>query len=103
MTITISLEPEKEARLRERAMRAGRPAEQIVYDFVLKGLDEPEPDAEARAAVSVESAPTLAELFAGRTGKINSGGRFNYSRDTGKAFTESLLKQRAQRERPTEG
>ncbi len=101
MTIMINLEPEKEARLRQKAACAGRPAEQIAYDFVTRGLDEP--DAEEPVSASVAEEPTLAELFAGRTGKINSGGRLNYSRDTGKAFTESLLKQRGQKEHPTEG
>ena len=100
MTITINLEPEKEARLRQKAERAGRPAEQIVYDFVTRGLDEP--DAEEHTASVVEE-PTLAELFAGRTGLVNSEGRFNYSDHTGKAYTESLLKQKEQTASPKEG
>ncbi len=101
MTITINLEPEKEARLRQKAARAGRPAEQIVYDFVTRGLDEP--DAEEHAAASAAEEPTLAELFAGRTGLVNSEGRFNYSDHTGKAYTESLLKQKEQKANAKEG
>ncbi len=101
MTITINLEPEKEAQLRQKAARAGRQAEQMAHDLVLRGLDEP--DIEEPATVSAGNEPTLAELFAGRTGKINSEGRFNYSRDTGKAFTESLLKQREQKGHSREG
>ncbi len=38
MTITINLEPEKEARLRQKAARTGCPAEQIAYEFVIFGL-----------------------------------------------------------------
>ena len=94
MTITINLDPEKEARLRQKAARAGRPAEQIAHDFVTRGLDEP--DAEEHAASVVEE-HTLAELFAGRTGLVNSEGRFNYSDHTGKAYTESLLEQSEQK------
>ena len=94
MTITINLEPEKEARLRQKAARAGRPVEQIAYDFVTRGLNEP--DVEEHAA-SVAEEPTLAELFAGRTGLVNSEGRFYYSDHTGEAYTESLLKQSEQK------
>ena len=101
MTITINLEPETEARLRQKAARAGRPAEQIVYDFVTRGLDEP--DAEEHAAAAAAEEPTLAELFAGRTGLVNSEGRFNYSDHTGKAYTESLLKQEEQKANAKEG
>ena len=42
MSITINLEPEKEARLRQKSERTGRPAEQIAYDYVTRGLDEPD-------------------------------------------------------------
>jgi plasmid stability protein len=70
MTITINLEPEKEARLRRKAARAGRPVEQLVQDFVTQGLDKS--DAEEHEAASVVDEPTLAELFAGRTGLVNS-------------------------------
>jgi len=100
MTIIINLEPEEEARLRQKAAHAGRPAEQIAYDFVTRGLDEP--DAEEHAASAAEE-PTLAELFAGRTGLVNSEGRFNYSDHTGKAYTESLLKQKEQKANAKEG
>jgi len=101
MTITINLEPEKEARLRQKAARTGRPAEQIAHDLVIRGLDEP--DAEEHVAASAAEEPTLAELFAGRTGLVNSGGRFNYSDRTGKAYTESLLKQKEQKTNAKEG
>jgi hypothetical protein len=42
-----------------------------------------------------EQAASLAELFAGRTGVVDSGGRFNYSRDTGKAFADLIAEKRA--------
>lgn len=95
MTITINLEPEKEARLRQKAARTGRLAEQLVQDFVTQGLEKS--DAEEHEATSVAEEPTLAELFAGRTGLVNSEGRFNYSDHTGEAYTESLLKQSEQK------
>ena len=77
MTITINLEPEKEVRLRQKAARTGRPAEQLVQDFVTQGLDKS--DAEEHEASSAVEEPTLAELFAGRTGLVNSEGLFNSS------------------------
>jgi plasmid stability protein len=77
MTITINLEPETEARLRQKAARAGRPAEQLAHDFVLRGVDEP--DAEEYGTASAGDEPTLVELFAGRTGLVNSERRFNSS------------------------
>lgn len=101
MTITINLEPEKEARLRQKAARTGLPAEQLVQDFVTQGLDKS--DAEEHEAASGVEEPTLAELFAGRTGLVNSEGRFNYSSHTGKAYTESLLKQKEQKANAKEG
>ena len=91
MTITINLEPEKEARLRQKAARLGRDIDGYVYDLMLEHLEEPElePSGE-KAALVPDTEPTLAELFAGRTGLVNSEGRFNYSNHTGKAYTESV-------------
>ena len=42
MTITINLEPEKEALLRERAARAGQEVEKYVHDLIVRYLDEPD-------------------------------------------------------------
>ncbi len=103
MNIIIHLEPEKEAILRERAARASQGPDEYAGALLADRLAKPETILGRLTATSAEYEPTLAELFAGRTGKINSGGRFNYSRDTGKAFTESLLKQGEQKEHPTEG
>lgn len=97
MTITINLEPEKEAQLRQKAARSGQRAEEYIYDLVLERLDESGTDGDGKATLSPENEPTLAELFAGRTGLVNSEGRFNYSDHTGKAYTESLLKQKEQK------
>ena len=69
MTITINLNPEKEARLRQKAARAGRPVEQLAVDFVLRGVDEMEGEESVTAPTSNE--PSLAELFAGRTGLVD--------------------------------
>ncbi len=91
MTLVINLEPQKEERLRERAARCGRDADGYALELLDRLLDEPEETLRADAAQQPE--PTLAESFAGRTGKINSEGRFNYSRHTGRAYAESLLKQ----------
>ena len=80
MTITINLEPDKEARLREQAARSGQMAEEYIYDLVLERLDEPELEQPAEEAASApDQEPTLAELFAGRTGLVNSEGHFNSS------------------------
>jgi len=47
-------------------------------------------------ALSSETEPeqTLAEAFGGRTGKINSEGRFNYSYNAGKEFARLLVEKR---------
>lgn len=104
MTITINLEPEKEARLRQKAARFGQGTDEYIYDLVLERLDEPELEQPAEgAAATPDKEPTLAELFAGRTGLVNSEGRFNYSDHTGKAYTESLLKQKEQKANAKEG
>lgn len=42
----------------------------------------------------VEEGKTAADLFAGRIGRIRSGGEENLSRDTGKAFTEYVLQKK---------
>lgn len=88
MTITINLEPEKEARLRQKAARAGRPVEQIAYEFVTRGLDEP--DTEAPPQKQSPPVRTLAEALAGRIGTQHSG-RGDLSQNTGKAFARLLL------------
>ncbi len=103
MTITINLEPETEAILLERAARVGQGPGEYAGAVLADRLAELETVPGGTTVVPTDQEPTLAELFAGRTGKINSGGRFNYSRDTGKAFTESLLKQREQKEHSREG
>ena len=54
------------------------------------------PSAKEDAEEVSEQEPTLAELFAGRTGLVDSEGKYNYSSHTGKAYAESLLKQKEQ-------
>lgn len=102
MSITINLEPQKEKMLRERAARRGRDADGYALELLDRLLDEPEQPGMGDAAAPEQPEPTLAALFAGRTGKINSEGRFNYSRNTGRAYAESLLKQqsRLQEDKP---
>lgn len=87
MTITINLEPEKEARLHREAARAGRPAEQLVQDFVSRGLDES--DSESSQQNQPQPVQTLAEALAGRIGTQHSG-RGDLSQNTGKAFARLL-------------
>ncbi len=99
MTLVINLEPRKEEELRQRAARRGRDTNGYAVELLDRLLDEPE---QPEIVATVASTQTLAELFAGRTGKIDSGGRFNYSRDTGKAYAESLLNQKDQRHLPEE-
>jgi len=91
MTITISSEIEKA--LREIAARQGTTPEDVLTQTLEKTFLTPE----------VPQEPTLAELFAGRTGLVNSEGRYNYSSHTGKAYTESLLKQKEQNSKTKEG
>ncbi len=95
MSITVDFGPEKEALVWEKAARFGQKADEYIYDLVSERLEEPEVD-HGRASPASEKEPTLAELFAGRTGLVNSEGRFNYSDHTGKAYSESLLKQKTQ-------
>ena len=84
MTITINLEPEKEAQLRQKAARSGRPVEQIAYDFVLQGLDEPEVED------PVQPKQTRAEALVGHIGTQHSG-RGDLSQNTGKVFTRLIV------------
>ncbi len=84
MTITINLEPEKEARLRQKAVHTGRSEEQIAYDFVMRGLDES--DAESPQQDQPPPVRTLADALAGRIGTQHSG-RGDLSQNTGKALT----------------
>ena len=84
MTITLDLAPDIEARLLRQAAREGRNAEVIAQAVLRAGLEEQEDEATS------PSPKTLAELFAGRTGVFNSEGKFNYSSNTGKAFTDLL-------------
>ena len=87
MTITINLEPEKEARLRQKAARSGRPMEQIAYDFVLQGLDEPEVEN------SAQPKQPLAEALVGHI-RTQHSGRGDLSQNTGKAFTRLMGEKR---------
>jgi hypothetical protein len=84
MTITITLEPEKEARLRQKAARVGRPAEQIAYDFVIQGLDEPDTE------TPNQNQRTLADALEGRIGTQHSG-HGDLSQNTGKAFARLMI------------
>jgi hypothetical protein len=88
MTITITLEPEKEARLRQKAARVGRPAEQIAYDFVIQGLDEP--DTETPNQNQPPPVRTLADALEGRIGTQHSG-HGDLSQNTGKAFARLMI------------
>ena len=106
MSITINLEPRKEKVLRARAARRGRDADGFAVELLDRLLDEPEEtglEETGPADGAEQPEPTLAELFAGRTGLVDSGGRFNYSDHTGKAYTESLLRQQEQKANTQEG
>jgi hypothetical protein len=103
MAITIDFGPEKEALVWEKAARFGQKADEYIYDLVSERLDEPETDNNGKAMLAPKKEPTLAELFAGRTGLVNSEGRFNYSDHTGRAYTESLVKEKQLRDNAQEG
>lgn len=102
MSIIVDFGPEKEALVWEKAAHFGQKADEYIYDLVSERLEEPEP-APQEVVLVPEKEPTLAELFAGRTGLVNSEGRFNYSDHTGKAYSESLLKEKQQRHNAQEG
>lgn len=90
--MTLTLSPEIEKALTAAEALQGTTPEQIVTKMVQERFVLP-PDAASGAA---EGEPTLAELFAGRTGLVNSEGKYNYSSRTGTAYTESLTKQKEQ-------
>ncbi len=90
MTITMNLEPEKEAWLLEQAARAGRKTDEYVQDLVLRGLPEPE-----KLVVDASASPrqTLAEALVGHIGTQHSG-RGDLSQNTGKAFAKLMVEKR---------
>lgn len=92
MTITINLEPEREAPLRERAARLGRDADGYALELLDKGLSEPEPEQPAGEAVA-QPKQTLAEALVGHVGTQHSG-RGDLSQDTGEAFTRLMVEKR---------
>ncbi len=95
----LTLSPEIEKALMVAAARQGTTPEQIVREMVQEKFVLPQAGVES---VPKEE-PTLAELFAGRTGLVDSEGKYNYSSHTGKAYTESLLKQKEQQAKTQEG
>lgn len=92
MSITINLDPEKEALLQERAARRGRNADEYLQEIVLERLDEPEPE---RVTEAIPALPqrTLAETLAGHIGTQHSG-RGDLSQNTGKAFARMMVEKR---------
>ena len=101
--MTLTLSPEIEKALTAAAARKGTTPDQIVTEMVQEMVQEKFtlPVSEAESVSKEET--TLAELFAGRTGLVDSEGRHNYSSHTGKAYTESLLKQQEQKLKSQEG
>ena len=89
MTITIDLEPEKEARLRQKAARVGRDADSYALELLDNALSAPEPEPLAKE-VSARPKQTLAEALAGHIGTQHSG-RGDLSQNIGKAFTRLMV------------
>ena len=92
MTITINLEPEKEARLRQKAARLGRDADSYARELLDEVLSAPEPES------PVEEGPArpkqaLAQALAGQIGTQHSG-RGDLSQNTGKSFTRLMVEKR---------
>ena len=92
MTITINLEPEKEARLRQKAARLGRDADSYALELLDNVLSAPEPEPPAEE-VPARPKQTLAEALAGHIGTQHSG-RGDLSQNTGKAFTKLMVEKR---------
>lgn len=85
MTMTIELTPEQEARLRERARREGRNAEDFVVALVRAEIGE-----------SASAPPGYWDGFVGvvDSSKANGGAKSHLAEDTGAAFTEILLEKK---------
>jgi hypothetical protein len=83
MTITIELPPDLEARLRDKAEKLGQDPITYVTALVNRDLSGGE-----------EEPTTLAELFAGRVGQINSGGTERLSEKCDQLFTDHLEQKR---------
>jgi predicted DNA-binding protein len=83
MTITVDLPPDLEERLRERAAKLGQEPTAYVTALVNRDLSSSEVEPK-----------TLADLFAGRIGRINSGGTERLSEDCGEKFAAYLEQKR---------
>lgn len=83
---TITLPPELETAVAERAKRSGTTPELLALDSLRREFLPPVPP---------ESEGTMADFFAGYIGVIDSGeivpGGANMSEDTGRKFKEILL------------
>lgn len=84
MSITLNLAPEKEERLRHKALALGQQAESYVAELVLR-------DIEITAEPEAQTPPlSLAEMLAGRIGLFESDGPGYEAQEAKKAFVEHL-------------
>lgn len=88
MVIRIELSPEKEQLLITEAQKLGLQPEEYTRRIWKQAMPISLP------AFEEEDEGTLADLFAGRVGIVDSGGGEHLSRDSGEKFTEYLLKKK---------
>jgi hypothetical protein len=83
MSITIELPPDLETQLREKASKLGQDPSAYIAGLVNQDLRRTEGEPQ-----------TLAEMFSGRVGLVNSGGAERLSENTGDKFTDALEQKR---------
>jgi hypothetical protein len=88
MVIRIELSPEKERLLIAEAQKLGLQLEEYVHRLLEQSMPAGLP------TFKEEEEGTLADLFAGRVGVVDSGGSEHLSRDCGEKFTEYLLQKK---------
>lgn len=103
ISIVIQLESEEAKEVEKIAESRGMGRSMLLREWVREKLRESgsgssgaisDNDRKVPFEEKVEEAKTAADLFAGRIGRIRSGGLETLSEDTGKAFTEYVLQKK---------
>ncbi len=94
MAITLNLAPEQEARLREKARRQGREAENYAAEIILRDINWTAK--EIIGASMPEPGQSLAEALEGLIGVLDSsqknGGQVSHiAENTGEEFTKTVV------------
>ena len=87
MTLMLELAPDVEARLREKAEKAG----QSLPEYLIAVAD-----AEVKEEEMDTSEGSAYDLFEGLIGQVSSDGEGRWSEDCGKKFTEGMVEKRRQ-------